>query len=382
MGEVLLHVEPTVRLLDVFVRSQLGTGVISVDTLLSASTGAPVPMVLNVLVSEDSTGLHVARAVQRVDGPGTPGEPRTVQLEVRLPPEEVKVWDIDDPFLYRVRVRLEPEAGGEADEKSVRTGFRELRVQEGWFELNGRRVHLRCTHTGNHYPIGQCVPQDTALVRQDLVYAKAAGFNMVRFIAGVAREDQLDFCDELGLLVYEEARAAWLLADSARMAEHYDRSYDEMVRRDRNHASVVIWGLLNETYDGPVFRHAVGYLARLRELDNTRLVLLSSGRWDGDLGVGSVCNPGETTWQHKWGSEEAGKAPTKVGWANDPDRGAYVEGAGDVHLYPHLPESANAKHLLRTMGSGAKPVFLSEYGVGSLFDAVTALAEASCHLGS
>ena len=88
---------------------------------------------------------------------------------------------------------------------------------------------------------------------------------------------------------------------------------------------------------------------RLRELDNTRLVLLSSGRWDGDLGVGSVCNPGETTWQHKWGSEEAGKAPTKVGWANDPDRGAYVEGAGDVHLYPHLPESANAKHLLRTM---------------------------------
>ena len=67
---------------------------------------------------------------------------------------------------------------------------------------------------------------------------------MVRFIAGVAREDQLDFCDELGLLVYEEARAAWLLADSARMAEHYDRSYDEMVRRDRNHASVVIWGLL------------------------------------------------------------------------------------------------------------------------------------------
>ena len=42
-------------------------------------------------------------------------------------------------------------------------------------------------------------------------------------------------------------------------------------------------------------RHAVGYLPRLRDLDESRLVLLSSGRWDGDLGVGSVSNPGEAT---------------------------------------------------------------------------------------
>ena len=65
-----------------------------------------------------------------------------------------------------------------------------------------------------------------------------------------------------------------------------------------------------------------------------------------------------------------------------PDRGAYVPGAGDLHLYPPLPESVGAKQLLRTMGGGQKPVFLSEYGVGSLFDAVTALAEATCYTAS
>ena len=259
----------------------------------------------------------------------------------------------------------------------MRTGFRELRVRDGWFELNGRRIYLRSTHTGNHYPMGQAVPPDPAFVRQDLVYAKASGYNTVRFIAGVAREDQLDFCDELGLMVYEETRASWLLGDSPRMAEHFDRSNDEMIRRDRNHPSVVIWGLLNETYEGPVFRHAVDYLKKLRELDPTRLVLLSSGRWDGDLSIGSVSNPAQTTWDQQWGLEQAGAAVVEVGWANEPDRGAYVQGAGDLHLYPHLPESANAKHLLRTMGAGQKPVFLSEYGVGSLFDAVTALAEAT-----
>ena len=76
----------------------------------------------------------------------------------------MKPWDIDDPFLYRVRVRLEPEEGGGAgDERSVRTGFRELRVRDGWFELNGRRIYLRSTHTGNHYPMGQAVPPDRSV---------------------------------------------------------------------------------------------------------------------------------------------------------------------------------------------------------------------------
>jgi hypothetical protein len=386
-GEVVLHVEPAARLLETVVRSRLESGVISVDVTVARATpavpGTGRPMAVSVLVSEDRSRLPVAGASRPVETGGSTGDRSVVHVELHIPPGEMRPWDIDDPFLYLVRVRLEPAGDGPAeDERSLRTGFRELRLRDGWFELNGRRIYLRSTHTGNHYPIGQIVPQDAALVRQDLVYAKAAGFNTVRFIAGPARADQLDFCDEIGLMVYEETRASWLLGDSPRMGEHFDRSFDEMVRRDRNHPSVVIWGLLNETYDGPVFRHAVGYLPRLRELDDTRLVLLSSGRWDGQLAIGSICNPGEAAWCHEWGSEGAGAAAVEVGWAHDLDRAAYVPGAGDVHLYPNLPESAGAKQLLRTMGAGSKPLFLSEYGVGSLFDAVTALAEASRHLAS
>ena len=391
-GEVVLHVEPAARLRDIAVRPKLTTGVITVDVTVDVTVPGAARgdcrLAVSVLVSEDRSGLLVAHARRLVEAVCPPREPPVAHLELEVPLSEVRPWDIDDPFLYCVRVRLEPaeaNAGGDSpasDEKTVRAGFRELRVRDGWFELNGRRLYLRCAHTGNHYPVGQVVPPDKALVRQDLVYAKAAGFNAVRFIAGVAREDQLSFCDELGLMVYEETRASWLLADSPRMSEHFDRSFDEMIKRDRNHPCVVIWGLLNETYDGPVFRHAVGYLARLRQLDDTRLVLLSSGRWDGDLAIGSVCNPGETTWRHEWGSERAGAPRVEVGWADDRDRGAYVPGAGDVHLYPSLPESAGAKHLVRTMGAGTNPVFLSEYGVGSLFDAVTALGHASSHLAS
>ena len=71
-------------------------------------------------------------------------------------------------------------------------------------------------------------------------------------------------------MVYEESYAGWCLADSPKMAERFDASALGMIRRDRNHPSVVMWGLLNETPDGPVFRHAVAMLPAVRALDTRR----------------------------------------------------------------------------------------------------------------
>ena len=72
---------------------------------------------------------------------------------------------------------------------------------------------------------------------------------------------QLDLCDEIGLMVYNESFASQGLDSTARMFQRFDRTQLEMVRRDRNHPSVIIWGLLNETSDGAIFRHAVTMLA-------------------------------------------------------------------------------------------------------------------------
>ncbi|MCX5758956.1 MAG: glycoside hydrolase family 2, partial [Candidatus Hydrogenedentes bacterium] len=143
------------------------------------------------------------------------------------------LWDVEDPFLYRLTTRLMLDEGGSSDEHVARFGFRELRVDKGYFRLNARRVFWRSSHTGNHCPVGQVVPPDSApdLLRRDLIYMKASGFNAVRFISGVPHPWQLDLCDEIGLMVYEENYASWLLGDSPKMKDRFDLSLVEMVRR-------------------------------------------------------------------------------------------------------------------------------------------------------
>jgi hypothetical protein len=69
------------------------------------------------------------------------------------------------------------------------------------------------------------------------------------------------------------------------MKERFNESVFGMIRRDRNHPSITMWGLLNETSDGPVFRHAVSVLPEVRKLDDSRVVMLNSGRFDHAGGV-------------------------------------------------------------------------------------------------
>jgi len=142
-----------------------------------------------------------------------------------------------------------------------------------------------------------------------------------------------------------------------------------MILRDRNHPSVTIWGLLNETKDGPVFRHAVKALDLVRELDQTRLVILNSGRWDAQPMIGSVSNPGSRVWECQWGLEGKKIKPVPIPPDKNPQVGGF-QGAGDAHVYPRVPQTADSNAFIRHLGHGHKPVFLSEYGVGPLKNVV------------
>ncbi len=359
---VTLRVVPAVQVRDVFARPDPRTGRIAITvTVFNSRADAAGELTCSVGQADDGETLaSVTRAEVFPAGASS--------HEIALSVGEPRLWNLDDPRLYGLTTVVQ-EAGAAAHTHAIRIGFRELRVVDGYFELNGKRIFLKSTHTGNHQPIGAIVPVIADFVRRDLIFAKASGFNMVRFISGTAYPEQLDFCDALGLMVYEESLAAWLLADSPQMGERYDRNTGDMIRRDRNHACVTIWGLLNETNDSPTFRHAVDYLPKARALDPTRLILLGSGRFDEELGIGSLSNPGGTAWEHVWGVERPGAPraeprPPSGNWSGFPPPGS-VGGAGDAHVNPQMPLTPAAIDFMKRLGADSKPVFLSEYGIGS-----------------
>ncbi len=355
-GHVTLAIVPEVRIIDVFARPDMSSGRIDLTVTVQNDTSVDV---------EDEIALTVG---------GSVGNDSTQRLQstVRLPQgqsrhefcvnvSQPRLWSLGDPFLYRVTASLGRQ------EYAVRCGFRELRLVDGYFHLNGERLFLKSAHTANHFPISQVLPPEPALMRRDLLMAKTSGFNCIRFIAGAALPEQLDFCDEIGLMIYEESLASWALGESPQLVERYERSYRELILRDRNHPCITIWGLINEM-TGPSFECAVNYLPKLRDLDPTRLVLLGSGRWDANPKIGSASNPGGREWEPVWGVEgpEAPEVSKVLGW----EPGGYIDRAGDAHVYPPCPIEDKYRDLLRNLGKGTKPVFLSEFGTGSQHNAI------------
>ncbi len=236
-----LIVAPPVRIDDVFVRPDAETGDIrvqaTVHNAMSTATGARIEFTAAPATSGET--LDATEACQAVS-------PGVTSVDAALHVPTHRLWDLSDPYLYRVTVRVHAEHGNTFDELSTQCGFRTFRFEDGYFHLNGRRILMQACHTGNDTPIVDRVGHDPGLHRRDFLYAKAMGFNAVRVHIGVARRYQLDLADQIGMLVFDECFAAVCLEDSPEMPRRFDHATVGMVERDRNHPSVVMWGLLNE----------------------------------------------------------------------------------------------------------------------------------------
>jgi len=199
---------------------------------------------------------------------------RDSRLVFELPFPAFEYWSPEQPRLYRLEAELTP-AGAEPDRLEERFGMREFTVRGDRFLLNGRPIFIRSTLYQGNFPVGLAVPPDPNHCRRQVELAKGCGLNMLRVHVRPAHPDLLDAADELGMLLYEEPAIAWM-GDTPYLEERCRSEVAEMVRRDRNRPSVVLWGMINE--GGGVAARLKGELSRLaRELDPTRPVIDDSG---------------------------------------------------------------------------------------------------------
>ncbi len=336
---------PSVRITDVFVQTHIRTRAASVGLTLLNTLDHPVIGRLEIAASQRGGDGSLAGDSRTTTLP--PGETR---LNVTLHVPDAQLWNLDQPVLYYLTTRLEV-AGEALDQRMTRFGFREFTFRDGYFHLNDQRIMLKGTHTVGHYGMGLVLPRGPEQLRQELLNVKMMGINCCRSLGRMLFPEQLDFCDELGLLVYEETLASWLWESSSHMAERFDGHVREMILRDRNHPSLVIWGLLNETRDRDIIQHAIGMLPLIRTLDPTRLVLLHSGRWDD-------------------ATAERNAAPAPVGPAALPYEDTWSQGFADFHRYVRRPLSDEAIAMFRTLGSPGHKLFQSEFGNGSALDPI------------
>ena len=219
-------------------------------------------------------------------------------IETQLTVPNHQLWDLDDPCLYDICMNIWGDGFDFYDTQSARCGFREFKFENGYFRLNGQRMFLRGALHSNGNQVGLTTVHDPNLLLEDIIKLKAMGVQCIRFTNGLVTRKQLDLCDEVGMMAYVESTVAWLFGPSEHMQDRYETYIRGMIKKARNHPSVTIWGLLNEENLTLLFKMAVESLPWIRTLDESRMVLLSSGRFD-DCEEAGLCE-GPPRWRIDW----------------------------------------------------------------------------------
>lgn len=173
------------------------------------------------------------------------------EAECKLGVRRPHLWSCDAPYRYILTVTVKDEDNRTLDTRTLRIGIRSVYATlEDGLLLNGRPVQLIGANRHQYYPhVGNAAP-DNAQWR-DAYKLKMGGFNFVRLAHYPQSTAFLDACDELGLLVMEPT-PGWQWCKTGEFREHVLQNIRDMVRRDRNHPSVILFETsLNETGDMP-----------------------------------------------------------------------------------------------------------------------------------
>ncbi|MBQ3110844.1 MAG: DUF4982 domain-containing protein [Clostridia bacterium] len=180
-----------------------------------------------------------------------------VEVEVLNP----HLWGIESPYLYTLKVETETDC------VTTPIGIRTFEFKENGMLLNGEVIKIMGINRHEQWPwIGRAVPDKLQMRDADMI--KQTGFNAVRCSHYPQAPSFLDRCDEIGLIVFEEA-PGWQHVGDENWRNIYKQNIREMIQRDKNHPSIFSWGVrVNESNDCDELYEETNRLSR--ELDLTR----------------------------------------------------------------------------------------------------------------
>lgn len=297
IGSVVVRSRPKgAHVSDVFIQTSTGRGELSLDIEL-AEVIEPGTVRIDAEVFDAS-----GRSVRRFDASRTAEAKRRQVVQARWPWADAELWDIGQPNLYTLRLRV--TGAGLDDTWQQRFGFREFRIEGRQFYLNGTPIRLRPT------------------VWDDPAESLVAGFNLLEHWPNdLGRRGTLDpsrrmyrQADEVGILVAGNALSFLPYMDPEDPTRWMDqrRAYNRRMRQAlrplRNHPSVVMWATSANAFGHPLDQHprfigrrnyshdqeflrrieqAGDAISMIRQFDPTRPVFAHQGTWAGDV---HACN--------------------------------------------------------------------------------------------
>jgi beta-galactosidase len=282
--EVMLLAEPALRIADFHWQAKLDKdyrdAVLSIRPRMENLTGKQVPgYVLKAQLYDRNSQPVFQQPLQRsVESIINEIYPRLDNakfglLEATVPNPDK--WSDEKPNLYTLVLSLEDSTGKLLEAKSCKVGFRSIAFskENGKLLINGKQTYLYGVNRPDHHPTrGKALAREDIL--QDVRTIKQFNFNCIRTSHYPMDPYLYDLCDEYGILVIDEANLethglGGKLSNDATWTSAYVERASRMALRDKNHPSIIIWSLGNESGRGP--NHAA-MSAWIHDFDITRPV--------------------------------------------------------------------------------------------------------------
>ncbi|MFN8007035.1 MAG: glycoside hydrolase family 2 TIM barrel-domain containing protein [Terriglobia bacterium] len=240
---------------------------------------------VKVFLSRTLPGLKIRMTVLPESGNPVLADEMTTdrRMAVVIPLVHQQLWSPEHPHLYHLNIEV--SSGGKVlDQVSSYFGQRSISTKDGRVFLNGVPYYLRMVLDQGYWPESILTPPGEEAIQYDIRMTKAFGFTGVRKHQKAEDPRWLYWADKMGLMVWGEMANAQEYSED--YVERFVREWMEIIDRDFNHPSIVVWVPINESWGVPDIltnkreqEHARTMVHLIRSLDPTRLVVDNDG-WE------------------------------------------------------------------------------------------------------